>query len=518
MKKYLEISYKNKVFLYDTDDPTTPIAGFNQKALTKKQFQEATKQYYEIEEGLEPNQVYLESCITGLLKLRDQVSAIFTSPPYNASKPYDDSKSEEYEYDDSMPYKDYLKFMSQFLNSAYVALKEGGVFGLNISNVMAQGEKRPTGIDLLNLAIDAGFTFQEQIMWVKPLGAGKQRTGSYILSYHKYKERLAIYKELKNKSSDEISNMLQQLQQEKKELLSQINKLKKEKKDFSKLDERRYEINNYIKALELIENNEDVELALKQEASQVYRPNPITEYIWILTKGPDIKNKTCVDLKQEKDKLYNVWYDKSSILSDSSMMLGADIDKEKAKDILPNASIQILSKETEKIYSQALNDLIQNILSKINPRIKKEDKITVINKIIKEEYKKAVKNVDVAKYAQKYIKQTIKAREEQIKDALSESFVKYQRVFTDVWEIAPTNTKVAKHPAPFPVDLPMRFIELYLPDGELIVDPFNGSGSTARAAIRLNKMYGRDYKFIGFDISQEYVDLAKENIKKELNH
>ena len=514
MKKYLEIEYKDRIYLFDSN--ANIVAGLNQAPLSKKGFQEGKKQYYEIEEGLEPNQVYLESCITGLLKLKDQVSAIFTSPPYNASKPYDDSVSGEYEYDDSMPYVEYLKLMKRFMNSAYISLKEGGVFGLNISNVMAEGEKRPTGIDLLNIAIDVGFTFQEQILWVKPLGAGKQRTGSYILSYKKYQDRLELYETLKEEK--EPKKILAELQQKKKELLSKINELKKNNKDYSKIDQLRYDLNNKIRVLELIVNKENVKEKLEQEASQVYRPNPITEYIWILTKGDDIKNKTCIDLKQEKDKLYNVWYDKSTALYNTSSMLGVDVDKENITKILPKVAQEIFAKESENIYKQALNDLGEYLLSKIKPRIKKEEKITTINKIIKEEYKKAIKQIDIAKYAEKYIKQTIKKRENNIKEALSESFAKFYRIFTDNWEIAPTNTKVAKHPAPFPVELPERFIELYLPDGELIVDPFNGSGSTLRAAIRLNRKYNRHYKYIGFDISEEYIELAKDNIRKELNN
>lgn len=58
------------------------------------------------------------------------------------------------------------------------------------------------------------------------------------------------------------------------------------------------------------------------------------------------------------------------------------------------------------------------------------------------------------------------------------------------------------HSAVFPVSLPEWFIKLFTKEGDLVLDPFVGSGTTAVAA----KMSNRDY--IGIEIVQEYVDLA----------
>lgn len=58
-----------------------------------------------------------------------------------------------------------------------------------------------------------------------------------------------------------------------------------------------------------------------------------------------------------------------------------------------------------------------------------------------------------------------------------------------IWEISPESAKRVNHPAPFPVELPRRFIELYTYDGEIVLDPFMGSGSTAVAAVRTNRRY-----------------------------
>ena len=64
------------------------------------------------------------------------------------------------------------------------------------------------------------------------------------------------------------------------------------------------------------------------------------------------------------------------------------------------------------------------------------------------------------------------------------------------------------HSASFPVSLPSWFIKLFTQEGELVLDPFMGSGTTAIACIKLN----RDY--IGIEEMQEYVDLSKKLIKE----
>jgi len=64
-----------------------------------------------------------------------------------------------------------------------------------------------------------------------------------------------------------------------------------------------------------------------------------------------------------------------------------------------------------------------------------------------------------------------------------------------------------KHPAPFPDKIPFDFIQCFCPPNGIVLDPLIGSGSTAVSAKKL----GRNY--IGFDISQEYCDIANERIK-----
>jgi DNA modification methylase len=80
---------------------------------------------------------------------------------------------------------------------------------------------------------------------------------------------------------------------------------------------------------------------------------------------------------------------------------------------------------------------------------------------------------------------------------------------TDVWDLPSESATRVGHPAPFPVELPRRLIELYTYRGDLVLDPFMGSGSTALAAVRTER------HFVGFDTDADYVALAERRIAEE---
>ena len=80
---------------------------------------------------------------------------------------------------------------------------------------------------------------------------------------------------------------------------------------------------------------------------------------------------------------------------------------------------------------------------------------------------------------------------------------------TDVWEMAPESARRVNHPAPFPIELPLRLIDLYTYKGDLVLDPFMGSGTTAVAALRAGR------HFVGYDTDPEYVRDARARIAKE---
>ena len=77
-----------------------------------------------------------------------------------------------------------------------------------------------------------------------------------------------------------------------------------------------------------------------------------------------------------------------------------------------------------------------------------------------------------------------------------------------VWEFAPESAKRVKHPAPFPVELPKRFIELYTFEDDLVLDPFLGSGTTAVAAVLTQR------HFVGYEVSAEYCEIARKRIEE----
>ena len=80
---------------------------------------------------------------------------------------------------------------------------------------------------------------------------------------------------------------------------------------------------------------------------------------------------------------------------------------------------------------------------------------------------------------------------------------------TDVWEIGSESATRVGHPAPFPVELPERLIQLYTYAGDLVLDPFMGSGTTAVAALRTGR------HFVGYDTDPVYVERAKQRVEAE---
>lgn len=80
----------------------------------------------------------------------------------------------------------------------------------------------------------------------------------------------------------------------------------------------------------------------------------------------------------------------------------------------------------------------------------------------------------------------------------------------DTWRIRPESAKRVGHPAPFPVELPRRLIELYSYKGDLVLDPFVGAGTSAVAALRTHRHY------VGYDTDPTYIDLAQSRIAAEV--
>lgn len=75
-----------------------------------------------------------------------------------------------------------------------------------------------------------------------------------------------------------------------------------------------------------------------------------------------------------------------------------------------------------------------------------------------------------------------------------------------VWDIQPESAKKVGHPAPFPVELAARAIKVFSYVDDVVLDPFNGSGSTCVAAVETGRHY------VGYDISAAYCELAETRI------
>lgn len=78
-----------------------------------------------------------------------------------------------------------------------------------------------------------------------------------------------------------------------------------------------------------------------------------------------------------------------------------------------------------------------------------------------------------------------------------------------VWEIPVSGVK--EHPAPFPDEIPKRLIKMYSYENELVLDPFLGSGTTAKVALDLRR------NCIGIEVNSEYLDLIKSSIALSQN-
>lgn len=94
------------------------------------------------------------------------------------------------------------------------------------------------------------------------------------------------------------------------------------------------------------------------------------------------------------------------------------------------------------------------------------------------------------------------------KEARKGMIVNEYKILTNIWDCSSVHkNEKTKHPAQFPEKLAQDHILSWSNKGDIILDPFMGSGTTAK----MSKLNGRN--FIGFEISKEYCDIAEERLK-----
>jgi DNA modification methylase len=84
----------------------------------------------------------------------------------------------------------------------------------------------------------------------------------------------------------------------------------------------------------------------------------------------------------------------------------------------------------------------------------------------------------------------------------------FLKLTKSIWRFSAESARRVGHPAPFPVELPRRCIELYTYSNEVVLDPFMGSGATAIAALATGRRYA------GYDVDEHFVQLAEQRIAK----
>ena len=85
-------------------------------------------------------------------------------------------------------------------------------------------------------------------------------------------------------------------------------------------------------------------------------------------------------------------------------------------------------------------------------------------------------------------------------------FLEYTK---SVWQFNAESARKVRHPAPFPVELPYRFIQLFTYKNDVVLDPFIGSGTTAVAACKSNRF------FVGYETDKEYIKICRDRLANE---
>jgi len=113
---------------------------------------------------------------------------------------------------------------------------------------------------------------------------------------------------------------------------------------------------------------------------------------------------------------------------------------------------------------------------------------------------------DVHEYILVFSKDTFRRQPptEQANTITRDEFLEYTK---SIWTFPAESARKVGHPAPFPIELPYRLIQLYSFANDIVLDPFMGSGQTALAALKAGRRY------VGYEVDAGYVQLAQRRIR-----
>jgi DNA modification methylase len=117
---------------------------------------------------------------------------------------------------------------------------------------------------------------------------------------------------------------------------------------------------------------------------------------------------------------------------------------------------------------------------------------------------------DVHEYILIFSKSSFKRQNPQKRESTisRDEFLEFTK---SVWTFPAVPASKIGHPAPFPLELPYRLIQLYSFEDEVVLDPFMGSGQTALAALKTGRHY------VGYEVNPQYVALANSHIRSFCN-
>ena len=120
---------------------------------------------------------------------------------------------------------------------------------------------------------------------------------------------------------------------------------------------------------------------------------------------------------------------------------------------------------------------------------------------------KAPRLRDLHEYLLVFAKQSFSRPDKGLSDIERDEFM---AATLSVWDIPAASARRIGHPAPFPVELAERVVQLYSYQDDVVLDPFMGSGTTCLAAARHSRRY------VGYDIDPAYCELAAARLATEI--